>query len=116
MGAMKEIYTTIMLEIQEAGYDEDRTEAFIAYLNNDHIPLEAWSEYTDEFEDAYCGKFDSRTDFTNDYIDQTGLLEPSQYKAEYSIETLIRYFDVDYFGRDLMLDHWETDGHYFRSN
>ena len=116
MGAMKEMYTTIVLEIQEAGYDEERTEAFIAYLNNDHIPLEAWSEYTDEFEDAYCGKFDSRTDFTNDYIDQTGLLEPSQYKAEYSIETLIRYFDVDSFGRDLMHDHWETDGHYFRSS
>jgi len=115
MGAIKEHLLEVMAELEENGYEGERAEAFIIYLSNDHIPLEAWAEYISEFEDSYLGKFDSRTDFTNDYIDQTGLLDPKQYAGISGIEYLLRYFDIDSFGRDLMHDHWETDGHYFRS-
>ena len=114
MGAVKEQLIQVTQEIEEAGHN---AEAFIIYLSNDHIPLDEWHNYTDQFEDSYVGQFDSRTDFTNDYIDQTGLLQDHTYNLEDSaiLNTLIRYFDVDSFGRDLMNDYWETDGHYFRS-
>jgi antirestriction protein len=90
--------------------------AFFIYLDNIRQPLDdLWRNYVEEFEDSYAGYFESRTDFTNDYIDSTGLLSPKQYEGISGAETLIRYFDVDSFGRDLMYDYWETDGHYFRS-
>ena len=90
--------------------------AFFIYLDNMGIPFdENWRDNISDFEESYAGYFDSRTDFTNNFLDSVGLLEASQYKDNPSIETLIRYFDVDTFGRDLMHDYWETDGHYFRS-
>ena len=98
--------------MQEAGYD---CEPFMVYLSNDHVPLTDWEDYTDQFEEAYAGFFNSRTEFTYDYLDSTGLLNPEQYKGVSVADLLIRYFDVDSFGRDLMHDYWETDGYYFRS-
>lgn len=94
----------------------DRDEAFYIYLDNMHQPVDdLWRNFLEEFEDSYVGQFDSRTDFTNDYIDSTGLLNPKQYEGISGVETLLRYFDVDSFGRDLMHDYWERDGYYFRS-
>lgn len=98
--------------MEEAGYD---CEPFMVYLSNDHIPLAEWEDYTSHFEEAYAGFFNSRTEFTYDYLDSTGLLNPEQYEGVSGADLLIRYFDVDSFGRDLMNDYWETDGYYFRS-
>lgn len=101
-------------EIQEH-YSDDQLTAFYIYLNNDHIPLSDWQDYTNSFEGSYEGHFDSRTEFTEHYLDSTGLLDPKQYEGVQGADILIRYFDLDSFGRDLMYDFWETDGHYFRS-
>jgi antirestriction protein len=109
---MKAHLESIEEAIDKAGYNPH---AFAVYLDNNHIPLEEWEDHTSDFEDSYAGSYDSRTEFTYEYLSSTGLLEPSQYKDNPSIETLIRYFDVDSFGRDLMNDYWETDGFYFRS-
>ena len=90
--------------------------AFFIYLDNHHIEFnENWRDEFQAFEESYVGHFESRTDFTYDYLDQTGLLDPKQYEGVSGAEYLIRYFDVDSFGRDLMNDYWETDGYYFRS-
>jgi antirestriction protein len=99
----------------EAHYSGDQLTAFYVYLSNDHVPLAEWQDYTDKFEDAYAGFFNSRTEFTHDYLDSTGLLNPEQYEGVSGADLLIRYFDADSFGRDLMHDYWETDGYYFRS-
>jgi len=99
----------------EARYSGDQLTAFYIYLSNDHIPLADWEDYTDQFEECYEGQFNSRTEFAEHYLDSTGLLDPKQYEGISGAEYLIRYFDLDSFGRDLMNDYWETDGHYFRS-
>jgi len=98
--------------MQEAGYD---CEPFMVYLSNDHVPLAEWQDYTDQFEDAYAGFFNSRTEFAQNYVDSTGLLTSRHYEGVPNIEILIGYFDLDSFGRDLMHDYWETDGYYFRA-
>ena len=103
---------TICEAIEGAGYDFN---AFTRYLSNDHIPLTDWEDYTDQFEESYEGQFGSRTEFTEHYLDSTGLLDPKQYQGISGADFLIRYFDIDSFGRDLMHDYWETDGYYFRS-
>jgi antirestriction protein len=102
-------------EYIEARYSGDQLTAFYIYLSNDHIPLADWEDYTDQFEESYEGQFNSRTDFTEHYLDSMGLLDPKQYQEVSGVYLLIRYFDLDSFGRDLMNDHWETDGYYFRS-
>lgn len=113
MSHMKALLEDIAIDISTEYPHHDT--AFAIYLNNHHIPLtEDWRDEFEAFQESYVGQFDSRTDFANDYIEQTGLLEPSQYGNNPRVELLIRYFDVDSFGRDLMHDYWETDGHYFR--
>ena len=99
----------------EAHYSGDQLQAFYIYLSNDHIPLADWEDYTDQFEECYEGQFNSRTDFTEHYLDSTGLLNSRQWEGVLNAQILIQYFDKDSFGRDLMNDYWETDGHYFRS-
>ena len=99
----------------EDHYSGDQLEAFYIYLSNDHIPLADWEDYTSLFEESYEGRFSSRTEFTEHYLDYTGLLDPRLWKDIPNAPILLMYFDKDSFGRDLMNDYWETDGHYFRS-
>nr|WP_296763882.1 antirestriction protein ArdA [Rhodococcus sp. (in: high G+C Gram-positive bacteria)] len=90
--------------------DDSRGYAFTLYLENDGTVLgdaadidTAW----DEFEDRYIGEM-SMLDYAYDYIEDTGMLDAMP-------ETLRSYFDYEAFARDLGMDHWETDGHLFRS-
>jgi antirestriction protein len=99
----------------EAHYSGDQLTAFYIFLSNDHIPLTDWEDYTGQFEESYQGQFGSRTEFAEHYLDSTGLLDPKQYEGVLGANLLLRYFDIDSFGRDLMNDYWETDGHYFGS-
>jgi antirestriction protein len=92
--------------------------AFFIYLDNIRQPFDdLWRNYVEEFEDSYAGYFESRSDFYEDMADQIGLLNIESV-SDYSnnaVQTLIQYFDMASWGRDLMHDYWETDGHYFRS-
>lgn len=53
------------------------------------------------FDEAYCGEWDSFTEYVEDYVDQTGMLDGVN-------ELVSRYFDVDSFARDLLLDSFYT--------
>jgi len=62
----------------------------------------------DDVEEAYAGEFNSDEDFAEDYIDSTGMLSEIP-------ENLRFYFDTEKFSRDLMMDYFESNGHYFRN-
>lgn len=59
------------------------------------------------FEDAYAGEWGSDEDFAEEYIESTGLLSDVP-------DALRNYFDLEAFSRDLMMDHSESGGYYFR--
>jgi len=86
--------------------------AFIAYLDNDHIPLGEWQDHIPNFHEAYVGKYDSVADFASDMAERLGVFtEASSYDS-----FLVRYFDFEAWGRDLLQgDYWEIDGYYFGS-
>jgi antirestriction protein len=61
-----------------------------------------------DVEDSYLGEFSSDTDFAEDYLDNTGDLAQIP-------ENLRWYFDYEAFARDLMMDCFSSNGHYFRN-
>ena len=77
--------------------------AFVAFLSIEGLEAEESA-----FEDAYQGQYDSDRDFAEEYIDGAGLLDSVP-------DSVSRYFDFDAFARDLMIDHYEVSGFYFRS-
>ena len=94
----------------------DRDEAFYIYLNNIHQPVDdLWRNFLEEFEDSYAGHFDTRTDFVDSILEDVLGISQANSVRDNEIKFLITYFDREKYGRDLMHDYWETDGHYFRS-
>jgi antirestriction protein len=85
--------------------DADTLEAFTDWAENGSGTFEDFSE----FEDAYNGKWDSKTDFAEHIISECYDLS--------KMGELARYFDYEAFARDLFLgDYWMSDnGHIFRS-
>lgn len=81
--------------------DEDRAEAYEIYLN---------AGYCDEdFEDAYCGKYDDEEDYAYELVQDI-------YNLDKMMGSLSIYFDYELFARDLFLgDYWMEDGHVFRN-
>ena len=93
-------------DIWAAGYDADAVAIYADYIYGKN--LAEWEDWISEFEDCYVGPFNSDEDFAIDWIDGTGMLA--------DLPAVIQtYFDYDKFARDLMMDFWEHDGHYFRS-
>jgi antirestriction protein len=62
----------------------------------------------ENIEEAYCGEFSNDVDFAYDYVEQTDMLGESS-------EFVSNYFDYERFARDLMMDHSNDSGHYFRN-
>ena len=82
-------------------------EAKIAYVNW----MGSWSG--DHFDDAYYGDFYGESDpklaFTENYVDEAGLLSEVPENLRY-------YFDYEAFARDLFInDFHEEDGYIFRN-
>lgn len=58
-----------------------------------------------DFEEAYCGNWSSFREYSDQYVEDTGMLDGVP-------EEVSRYFDYAAFARDLEMDHSvEPDGH-----
>ena len=92
-----------------ATYQEDR-EAFpdlddaviAAYFENCGV-----SDLSD-VEEAYQGEYSDDEAFAEEYLESTGMLQEIP-------ESLRYYFDTAAFARDMMMDYFSNDGHYFRN-
>jgi antirestriction protein len=87
---------------QLAEITDDEREIVIAWLGNGmEFDLET-------MRDSYAGEFSSDEEFAEDYLENTGtLLDIPEY--------LRYYFDTSAYARDLMNDHFDFNGHYFRN-
>ena len=103
-GGLVNEYTPIdeIVRLDEA--IETHGAAFLAFAKVEGV------EYAtlEHFEDAYCGEWDSDREFAEEYIESTGMLGDAP-------ELVARYFDYKSFASDLMFDHYEQDGFYFRN-
>jgi antirestriction protein len=61
-----------------------------------------------DVEEAYAGEHNSDEDFAVDLLEQCGDLDSMS-------EPLRSYFDYEKYARDLMMDYFESNGHYFRN-
>ena len=85
---------------------DDNGELILAL--KDHLgtgtSLQDAKEYLEE---NHCGEFKSDIEFADDIAENS---------MGWDMSTGIgRYFDSEAFARDLMFEHFEIDGHYFRS-
>lgn len=75
--------------------DEDARGAYVAMCNN-------WGQWVsvDDFQEAFCGYFDSEKDYAEELIAQC-------YDLEEMMGSLASYFDYEAFARDLFIsDYW----------
>lgn len=85
--------------------DSSEPEAFKAFL--DHFGNEATY---DDFEDAYCGEWESFRDFADNLADELGY-----YGAMEKAGLSPNYFDLDAWARDLEFDYVYESGFVFRN-
>jgi antirestriction protein len=84
--------------------------ALEAWVNNSptYYKWEEWENWISDFEEAYCGEWNSEQEFADNMADETitpDLPEMGQL-----------YFDYDKFARDLFLgDYWSSNGYIFRN-
>jgi antirestriction protein len=96
-------------DLAESEIGSDGPAIVRAYWDNMGTMPDDAQEAVDAARDAYAGSFDNREAFADDYAEQTGLLDSVP-------ENLRSYFDMDAFGRDLLMgDYFENDGHYFHN-
>ena len=94
-----------MLEDQRQGFD---LSAFVEYLDVLGSTSQSYHELKTEFEDNYCGQWDSFREFTDNLFDET-------VDANLHESFLIRYFDFDKWENDLTADYFITvSGYVFR--
>ena len=74
----------------------------VEYINN------TGDEDLSDIEEAYSGEFNSDEDFARDMADNIGAMPRESKWPVYCI-------DWDMAARDLMMDYFEIQGHYFRS-
>lgn len=101
----------------ESCMDEETFDKIQEYAEMDESRQEAFDDYMDicsdddfeSFDDAYCGKWDSKEDFARQLVDDC-------YDIERMMGSLSYYFDYEAYGRDLfMTDYTMGDnGHVFR--
>ena len=104
-------------------FDLDEFREVVDYLESSagrHVPSEAVRAYLDHFcngswnqrgfEEAYSGEADSEVAFTEQWVDEVGLLENVS-------DDLKSYFDYEAYARDLFINDFTfLDGYVFRSN
>jgi hypothetical protein len=94
-------FIEVQEDITRNGFDSEAVAAFIGWYGS-------WS--CDTFESAYMGRYDSETDYAEQYLEDTGTLDQIP-------ETLRYYFDVERFARDLFIgDYYYDAGFVFCTN
>jgi len=97
-------------------FDLDAWVEFLAEKDGTHLSDEVINAYFEncgasslsDVEEAYQGEYNSDEDFAVQLLDDTGDLMSIP-------ESLRSYFDYEKFSRDLMMDYFESNGHYFRN-
>lgn len=73
--------------------------AYCAWMRSGmHVERADGTGAIDDFEERYCGHWDSFQEYANDYVDSTGLLREVP-------EHVTRYFDYEAHARDLQHDY-----------
>lgn len=85
--------------------DESDHEAFLAYVN--HVGDFDWQS-VEKFQEAYQGVYTSDEDFAMEMAESIGAIDPDATWPN-------NYIDWERAARDLMMDYFEEDGHYFRA-
>jgi antirestriction protein len=86
--------------------------ALSAWVNNSptYYKWEDWQDWISDFEEAYCGEWNSEQEFADNLADEMGFIE------EMGKINLAQYFDYDKWRRDLFLgDYWSSNGYVFRN-
>jgi len=84
--------------------------ALSAWVDNSptYYKWEEWENWISDFEEAYCGEWNSEQEFADNLADETitgDLPEIAQL-----------YFDYNKFARDLFIsDYWSSNGYVFRN-
>lgn len=91
--------------LENTHLDEDVINAFISCFGKKNTVAET----IEAAEGAYCGEFDSDAAFAEDFAEQVGAMDRNATWPQTCI-------DWEWAARDLMYDHSEHNGHYFRSN
>ena len=103
LGLVEE-YTSLkqIADLEEAIDESCNPSAFLAYRKL------VGHEYAnpETFELAYCGEFQSDRDFAWQVLSDFGIWDSLSVFSQ-------RYFDIDKYQRDLMIDHIQVDGFYF---
>lgn len=91
-------------KLEECYYNADVVEAFADLGNYD---VEDVDEFFDKLEESYQGEHKSDEDFTEQLLKDTGCI-PSNIPS---------YVHIDWSStaRDIMMDYYENNGHYFRA-
>lgn len=75
-------------------------EQYIVYAANQGFEyFDDMADLVGQFEDAYMGEWDSFREYSDDYVESTGMLGDVN-------EQIQAYFDYESFARDLLFDHW----------
>jgi hypothetical protein len=86
--------------------------ALEAWVSNSptYYKWEEWQDWIADFEEAYCGEWNSEQEFADNLADEMGFIE------EMGRINLAQYFDYDKWARDLfMTDYWSSNGYVFRN-
>lgn len=89
------------------GVDEHLRPALASWVRSGSYIAEGDTDYPciSDFEEAYCGNWESFREYADQYVEDTGMLSDVD-------EAVARYFDHAAFARDLEMDHSvEPDGH-----
>lgn len=87
--------------------DEHQRAALAAWVRSGSYTAQGDSDYpvVSDFEEAYAGNWDSFRQYSDQYVEDTGMLDGVP-------EEVTRYWDYAAFARDLAMDHSvEPDGH-----
>ena len=85
---------------KENGLEPEVNQAYIDNVGAEYAKAE-------EAEEAYCGYFQTDELFAQDMVEQVGIVVGTEWPL-YCI-------DWEYAARELMMDYYEVDGHYFRN-
>ena len=84
----------------------------VAFKLDESVVIEYINQTGDDdlsdIEEAYCGEFGSDEDFAMDIAESTGSMPKD-------MSWPLNHIDWEMAARDLMMDYFEIEGHYFRS-